>query len=62
MITKPEFISIEKSIYGHWKVRFLINGEFYQTYIMDGYTKQEAIKLARREAVKESSLYFYNEA
>ena len=62
MTTKPEFISIEKSIYGHWRVRFLINNEFYRTYIIDGYPKQEAIKLARREAVKESALYFYNEA
>lgn len=57
-----EFTGITRSVYGHWKVTFLINQEFYRTYIMDGYTKEEAIKQARREARKESQLYIYNEA
>lgn len=56
-----ELISISRSLYGGWVVVVLINEDYYQTYHYFGYTKAEAKKLAKTDALKEASQYFYCE-
>ena len=55
-----ELISISQSLYGGWKIVALINEDYYVTYHYHGYTKAEAITLAKSDALKEASQYFFN--
>lgn len=56
-----ELISVSRSLHGGWKVVVLINENYYQTYHYFGYTKAEAKRLAKADALKEASQYFYCE-
>ena len=54
---KPEHVSTERTIYGGWRITYLVNG-IIEPLHYHGYTRAEAERLAKAEALKIQADYY----